>query len=1231
MRGKWLKLGSLILLCAGASAAAERPPAKPLPGVSALVTKALPSDLDRDGDDDLVALAANRPGEVLWLESTADGRYVERTIARVGGVIRAAAAVDFDRDGDLDVVAQLGEPSPGLLLCEAEAPGRFVVHERSAPSVARSTRGGERTIAPPPPEISPRILLTPERWDAGTVPPDSVPARQVFQVHNMGPATLEVSGVGLGGTSLGPPGSLPERAFRLTHDCVALEPGTSCTVDVSYHPSSVGIHTALLRVFAEGWPGAAAEAPLSGSVEEVPVPPQEPVLCPPEEQVPVIVPPTTKVLGDDTLASLLLPLDQLCDDSDYCVLLFSGNPAPVEALAQGDTIVSGVAPTTPLGMLRRVQWVSFDSNHGLTLVGTTRASLTDAISQGSFCGQYPITVPVNLMADGTDGVAPAAVGGTYTAHFTLFDEAGTKIDGTVTFGATADLYLDVNIWQLRVERFGVEFTSTSKIDVDLVSTNLWDKHVSKTLAVYRFSPITIWIPAFPFPIPIVISPELSVTLGADGHLYANITAGAAAGFTMAAGIRYRHDSGWAPYQSSSETHSFDTPDYIGQARLEAYVRPEFALKFYGVAGPYLAVKAFGEANLDTTKAPWWWLDAGLHGDLGVKVEVLSRTLLDESWDLFDINLEKLAKGETISGHVTKDSGDGLKGVVLNGLPGPPSTDDKGFYSADLNFSWRSTVMPSAKGYTFEPSSWSSKIVVPFVPSAIVNFTAHGPVTVSGLVRTPGGKGVSGVTLSFVPPPPGSPIIKTGTTGAYTATLPYGWTGTVTPSFGLWLFSPASRSYSAIKANQTGQNFTAYGPITVSGTVRVGTSGLDKVTINVTGLAKPVETNPKGEYAASLPYGWSGTVTPAKAGYAFLPASRVYSGVRSNTTGQDFKATLRTFTISGYVRTSGGAGLGGVTMNGLPGNPKTLASGTDIGRYTATVPWDWAGTVTPTFGLYTFDPPSRKYGPVRANQPGQDYTAHPPVKLSGQVHKYSATGPAFAGVTVWLSTTGASSSTSTDRLGYWELHVPRGASGTIRPQFFLWTFSPRSRGFSKVTADQGGMDFIATPPLTISGTVMSGGSPLKDVRMGGLYKDGAPVKTDEFGEYSGEALPGWTLIVEPFLSGYAFDPPWRHYPSISADQKDQDYEGYRDRLWIAGQISEPKTGRGVDSVFLNGLGVYSLPDGTYRALVKKPFTGRVTPEKPRCSFSPAYRVYSLLTYSVESEDYKADCSLPPNPM
>ena len=73
-------------------------------------------------------------------------------------------------------------------------------------------------------------------------------------------------------------------------------------------------------------------------------------------------------------------------------------------------------------------------------------------------------------------------------------------------------------------------------------------------------------------------------------------------------------------------------------------------------------------------------------------------------------------------------------------------------------------------------------------------------------------------------------------------------------------------------------------------------------------------------------------------------------------------------ISGTV-TVNGSGFGDVVMNGLPGSPKTDASG----NYIAEVALGWSGSVTPSKSSYTFTPKSRTYSNVRLPLTGEDYS------------------------------------------------------------------------------------------------------------------------------------------------------------------------------------------------------------------------------------------------------------------
>jgi Leucine-rich repeat (LRR) protein len=74
-------------------------------------------------------------------------------------------------------------------------------------------------------------------------------------------------------------------------------------------------------------------------------------------------------------------------------------------------------------------------------------------------------------------------------------------------------------------------------------------------------------------------------------------------------------------------------------------------------------------------------------------------------------------------------------------------------------------------------------------------------------------------------------------------------------------------------------------------------------------------------------------------------------------------------VAGTVLAAGSP-LSGVLMSGLPGGPVTNSSGV----YDVIVPAGWSGTVTPSLEGYTFDPPSRIYTTLTADQLAQDYAA-----------------------------------------------------------------------------------------------------------------------------------------------------------------------------------------------------------------------------------------------------------------
>jgi hypothetical protein len=124
-------------------------------------------------------------------------------------------------------------------------------------------------------------------------------------------------------------------------------------------------------------------------------------------------------------------------------------------------------------------------------------------------------------------------------------------------------------------------------------------------------------------------------------------------------------------------------------------------------------------------------------------------------------------------------------------------------------------------------------------------------------------------------------------GDYKFSVPSGWSGTVTPSKTGYTFTPGHLDYTTVTTNQSAQNYTAaLAAYTIS-----GNAGVAGATLTYTGGS--TSAGGSGEYAFTVPHGWSGTVTPSKTGYIFSPAWLTYLDVLANLPGQDYAAAAIT--------------------------------------------------------------------------------------------------------------------------------------------------------------------------------------------------------------------------------------------------------------------------------------------------------------------------------------------------
>ena len=553
-----------------------------------------------------------------------------------------------------------------------------------------------------------------------------------------------------------------------------------------------------------------------------------------------------------------------------------------------------------------------------------------------------------------------------------------------------------------------------------------------------------------------------------------------------------------------------------------------------------------------------------------------------------------------------------------------------------------TVTPSKLGYTFTPANkaftnLAANQTVNFAATA-VNFDIEGIIGGGAAGLTDGvTAGLSGVTVKLT----GSQT-KTATTdvnGKYKfAALPAGGNYTVTPTKTGYSFTPASRTFTNLSGNQTTAGFTSAAIYSIGGKVTLGASAtaVAGVTVTLTGARTGTTTTDNlGNYKfLNLPAGGNYTVKPTKAGYTFNPVSKPFTALNANQTAANFAATRLTYTISGKV-TKAGANLGGVTVK-LTGTSTATTTTNNLGAYSFTgLVGGGNFTVTPSLVNHNFTPASKSFTALGANQTTANFAATLKTYTIGG--KVNVGGTGVQGVTVTLSGSKAAT-TTTDNLGNYKfLNLPAGGNFTVKPTKANYIFTPATKSFTALSADQT-FNFAATvKTYSIKGKITVGATTTTlagvSVKLtGGTGFTPRTVTTLGDGLYSFTGVPGsGNYTVMPSKVGYAFTPVSKAVANLSADQLAVNFGGALANFKIEGKamvgtnalqgVTVTLSGSQAGTATTDSLGKYSFANlpagGNYT----------VTPSKTNYAFTPASRAFSNLSANQLTADFSAASNLP----
>ena len=358
--------------------------------------------------------------------------------------------------------------------------------------------------------------------------------------------------------------------------------------------------------------------------------------------VPIRIQSGVKVLSAATTAALTAV------SADGVTYTFSGAPAEITALRAGDVIVAAPGGAAPQGLLRTV--VSVDSSAGQTQVTTSSASLSDVMASG----QISANVKPNLAAarvlyraPGVGKLTPVAnKANLFTLPLNYSPCQYVKISGSLTLSADYNFNCDCSIhwhdgswwppYPPYPDGYNInDLSATSDIGQQLnvkASVSAVENYNYDTeLCDWVVGTQVIWVYCFP----IVLTEDVSLNLHVNASLKATLSVGVHESASYTLGLDYKSKGGFSLIHSGTASHSIDRPQFdVSADATVACPVVDVACQLYGAAGPFIGLGPDVTADINPQKDPWWTLDMGLEGDVGVKAEFLKAIDPDFSgeWD-----------------------------------------------------------------------------------------------------------------------------------------------------------------------------------------------------------------------------------------------------------------------------------------------------------------------------------------------------------------------------------------------------------------------------------------------------------------------------------------------------------------------------------------------------------------------------------------------------------------------
>ena len=335
------------------------------------------------------------------------------------------------------------------------------------------------------------------------------------------------------------------------------------------------------------------------------------------------------VISDHARVLPSVLLSDLSDVSAHSVT-FTGHPARLADLAVGDILAGGFTAHTPHGLLRTVS--SIDTSGTDTIIGTTKAAVADAVTQGSFSvgnGATPTVaqaqraipaVPRSSARRSTGcGVDGDVLSLQISAYCTVEAHPGTA-DVQVTAGVSAALTLTGSIG-FGDAYMSAEFRASASVEASASASATASISATASATPWTAEPITIFLGEFP----LVIEPSVTLDVSISGSIGGGFTSSASVGETIGVVCDTFGDCG-----KSSSHHADATGSDAGgdSTQLQASIGPNLNFEMDGTLTTSVGMSFSLNLGADQCEIT---VDVSVDVNLSVSVKVFSIDWLSLSY------------------------------------------------------------------------------------------------------------------------------------------------------------------------------------------------------------------------------------------------------------------------------------------------------------------------------------------------------------------------------------------------------------------------------------------------------------------------------------------------------------------------------------------------------------------------------------------------------------------------